>query len=300
MTVNVIDNRLLDLVDVDVSVEKIATGYTFTEGPVWHPREKHLTFSDIFGNTQHRWDATRGARVYRQGSDESNGNTYDLEGALVTCEHKARRLSITRPGEQPRTLVDEWEGKRLHSPNDVIVGPHGDVLFTDPTFGLRQPDGTFLDQQYPHPGVFRFSPTSRQMTLLADDFAAPNGIVITDDGDKLYVADSRHGHVRVFDVADDGSLRNGRVFCELDGGGERVIPDGMKIDSLGNLYVTANHALGVFVYAPDGTLLGHIGVGENPANLAWGDDDAQTMFVTAQTSVYRLRMKVPGQAIRLR
>jgi gluconolactonase len=298
--INVLDNRLLDLVDPDVEVEKIATGYTFTEGPIWHPHEKHLTFSDIFGNTQHRWDSKRGAHVYRQGSDESNGNTLDFEGNLITCEHKGRRVSITRSGEQPRTLVGDWEGKRLHSPNDVIVAPNGDVLFTDPTYGLRQPDGTLLDQQYPHPGVFRYNPHTRHLTLLADDFDAPNGIVITDDGKTLYVNDSRHGHVRAFDVADDGTLRNSRAFCQLEAGGDRVIPDGMKLDSRGNLYVTANHALGVFVYAPDATLLGHIGVGENPANLAWGEEDWRTMFVTAQTSVYRLRMKVAGQAIRLK
>jgi len=300
MTVNVIDKRLLDLVDPDVAVERISTGHTFTEGPVWHPREKHLTFSDIFGNAQHRWDPEGGARVYRQPSDESNGNTLDFDGNLITCEHKGRRLSITRPGEQPKTLVAEWEGKRLNSPNDCIVVPNGDVLFTDPAVGLRQPDGSIVGQEYPYLGVFRYNVRSQQLTMLADDFTAPNGIVTTDDGKTLYVNDSRHGHVRAFDVADDGSLRNGRVFCEVDGGGDRVIPDGMKLDSLGNLYVTANHALGVFVYAPDGTLLGHIGVGENPANLGWGDDDWQTMFVTAQTSVYRLRMKVPGQALRLR
>jgi sugar lactone lactonase YvrE len=298
--INVLDNRLLDLIDPNTPVEQIATGYTFTEGPIWHPRDNHLTFSDIYGNAQYRWDPKDGVRTYRQPSDESNGNTLDFDGNLITCEHKGRRLSITRPGGTPETLVSHWNGKRLNSPNDCIVAPNGDVLFTDPAVGLRQPDGTIVGQEYPHLGVFRYTPSTQQLTLLADDFDAPNGIVTTDDGKTLYVNDSRHGHVRIFNVAPNGSLRNGRIFCKLETGGDRVIPDGMKLDSRGNLYVTANHALGIFVYAPDATLLGHIGVGENPANLAWGESDWQTMFVTAQSSVYRLRMKVPGQAIRLR
>jgi gluconolactonase len=300
MAVNVVDKRLLDLVDEDVQVDRIATGYVFTEGPVWHPRERHLTFSDIFGNAQYRWTEQGGAQVYRQPSDESNGNTLDFDGNLLTCEHKGRRISITRPGGSPETLVGEWEGKRLNSPNDLIVVPNGDVLFTDPTVGLRQPDGSIAGQEYHCAGVFRLTPSTGKVALLAEDFPAPNGLVTSDDGARLWIDDSRNRHVRVFDVGADGSLSDGRVFCDVRHGEDRTIPDGMKLDSLGNLYVTANHALGLFVFEPEGNLLGHISVGESPANLAWGGDDWRTLFVTAQTSVYRLRMKVPGQRIRLR
>lgn len=309
MAVLVLDDRLLDLVDPDVPVEKISTGHRFTEGPVWHARNRVLTFSDVFGHKMHQWDAANGSRLFRDPSGEANGNTYDNEGLLVTCEHENRRVSRTLPDGTVETLVDNYQGKKLNSPNDVIRAPNGDLLFTDPTFGLRRADGSQLEQEYPHAGVFRYSAATGELSLLADDFVAPNGIVLTDDGATLYVDDSRERTVRAFDVAPDGSLRNSRVFCRVEYQDEHTLPDGMKLDSLGNLYVAPNSRLGIWVYAPDGTLLGMIGVGEElalrgngpggPANLAWGDDDWQTMFVTAVSSVYRLRMKVPGQPVTL-
>ena len=310
MAITVVDKRLLDLVDEDVEVDKISTEHRFTEGPVWHPRDRTLTFSDVFGGKMHRWTESGGTTLLRDPSGEGNGNTYDLAGNLITCEHQNRRISRTLPDGTIETLVDRYQGGRLNSPNDVICAPNGDVIFTDPTFGLRQADGTMLEQEYPCAGVFRYTPSTGELRLLVDDFGAPNGLAITDDGRTLYVDDSRELHVRAFDVADDGSVSNSRVVCQVAYGDESALPDGMKLDSLGNLYVACNNRLGVWVYAPDGALLGMIGVGEErsifrdapagPSNLAWGGDDWRTMFVTAVSSVYRLRMKAPGQRIRLR
>jgi gluconolactonase len=309
MTLTVLDSRLLDLVSEGVVVDKISTGHRFTEGPVWHHRDRVLTFSDVFGRKMHRWTEQGGTVTLRDPSGEGNGNTYDHQGNLITCEHQNRRISRTLADGTIETVVDRYEGGRFNSPNDVICAPNGDLIFTDPTFGLRQPDGTMLEQEYPCAGVFRFSPADGSLRLLVEDVVSPNGLALSDDGKTFYVDDSRELNVRAFDVADDGSLSNSRVVCKVEYQEESALPDGMKLDSLGNLYVTPNNRLGVWVYAPDGTLLGMIGVGEErsifrdapggPANLCWGGDDWQTMFVTAVSSVYRLRMKVPGQPVRL-
>jgi len=299
MAVEVLDNRLRELVDPDVQVERIATGYQFTEGPVWHPRNRTLIFSDVRTGVMRIWTEKDGAKVFREPSGVANGNTYDREGNLLTCEHQNRRVSRTRPDGTVETVVDCFEGKRLNSPNDIVCAPNGDILFTDPTYGLRQPDGTIVGQEYPFAGVFRFSPTDGRLSVLASDFQAPNGLAITDDGKRMFVCDTREQHIRVFDVADDGSLKNGRVFCEAKLDEHQGRPDGMKLDAAGNVYLAANSPEGVWVFDPEGKLLGFIGVGESPANLAWGGDDWQTLFVTAQTSVYRLRMKVAGQPLRL-
>jgi gluconolactonase len=310
MAVVVIDKRLLDLVDEDVKVDKIATGYIFTEGPVWHPKERHLTFSDIFdehGGTMYRWTEKDGAQVFRRPSEHSNGNTYDHQGRLITCQHD-RRLVHTKPDGTTEVLADRYNGARLNSPNDVICTPDGDLIFTDPTFGLRQPDGSIAGQEYRHAGVFRLSKDG-SLTMLVDSIEAPNGLAMTDDGSKFYVCDTRAQTVSVWDVDASGGLKNGHVLCIARHEGHEGRPDGMKLDSLGNIYVAGNSAEGIWVFDPDGVLLGFIGTGEEmnrqgsapggPANLAWGDDDWQTIYATAVSSVYRLRMKVPGQPVRI-
>ena len=311
MAVVVLDNRLLDLVDEDVQVEKIASGCVFTEGPVWHPRERHLTFSDIYdehGGTMYRWTEAGGAQVFRRPSNRANGNTYDHEGNLITCHHD-RYISITKPDGSVSTLVDRFGDARLNSPNDVICAPDGDVLFTDPVFGLRQPDGSIVGQEYPFSGVFRYSPADGSLVSLISDIASPNGLALTDDGSVLYVCETGAQKVHAFNVMSEGRVGDHRVVCDLNQGEHQGRPDGMKLDERGNIYVAANSPEGIWVFAPDGTLLGFIGVGEEmnrlgtapggPANIAWGDDDRRTIYATAVTSVYRLRMKVAGQPGRL-
>jgi sugar lactone lactonase YvrE len=292
----VLDDRLRELVDPDATAEKIAGGCVFTEGPIWSHRDNSLIFSDVRGNTMYRWTEAGGQEIIRQPSGVSNGNTYDLDGNLVTCEHENRRVSRTYPDGRVETVVSHYDGKRLNSPNDVICLPNGDLYFTDPPYGLRRPDGTFGPQEVPFNGVYRIG-ADGSLTVLVDDFERPNGLVVSNDGRQLFVDDTDRHHVRVFDLGADGSLSNGRVFADVSHGGTVGRPDGMKLDVLGNLYVTANTAEGVWVYAPDGTLLGFIGVPEGPANVGWGGPGNSTLFITACTSVYRLPMKVAGQQL---
>jgi sugar lactone lactonase YvrE len=301
MAVVALDSRLNDLVDPDVQVDQIATGFVFTEGPLWNNRDRTLTFSDVRTGIMRRWHEKDGSVVVvREGAANgiSNGNTWDKDGNMLTCEHDGRRVSRTLPDGSVETFVAKWGDARLNSPNDVITALNGDVVFTDPTYGLRQPDGSIVGQEYPFPGVFRYSLEKGTLQALVRDFDAPNGLALTADDSKMYICDTRQQIIRVFDVAPDGVLSNSRVFCEAKHGDASGRPDGMKLDSLGNVYLAANSPEGIWVFDPDGKLLGFIGVGESPANLAWGGDDWQTLYVTAQTSVYRLRMKVPGQPVR--
>jgi len=293
----VLDARLLALVDPAATAEKIAGGCQFTEGPLWSHKDSTLTFSDVRGDTMYRWSESGGQEIIRQPSGVSNGNTYDRNGHLVTCEHKNRRVSRTYPDGRVEIVVDKYQGKRLHSPNDIVGATNGDLYFTDPPYGLRQPDGTFAAGEMPFNGVYRLAASDGALSLVVDDFERPNGLVISNDGRHLLIDDTDRHHVRIFDLGADGTVSNGRVFAEVSYGGTVGRPDGMKLDSQGNLYVTANTAEGLWVYAPDGTLLGFIGVPEAPANCAWGGPDNQTLFITANTSVYRLPMKVSGQPI---
>jgi gluconolactonase len=310
MAVVVLDQRLLDLVDEDVAVEKIATGYVFTEGPVWHPKERHLTYSDIYDiheGTVYRWTPATGAHVFRRPSEHANGNTYDHQGRLITCLHD-RRLVRTNADGSVEDLVTHFDGARLNSPNDVICIPNGDIIFTDPNYGLRQPDGTFAPGDYPGCGVFRLKPDGT-LSLLVDSLPSPNGLALTDDGRTLYVCNTTAQNVYAYDVSSEGPVGNGRIVCELKHGDHEGRPDGMKLDARGNLWVAGNSAEGIWVFEPGGTLLGFVGVGDEvnrqgtapggPANLAWGDDDWQTIYATAVTSVYRLRTKVAGQPVRV-
>jgi gluconolactonase len=286
-----------EIVDLDAEPEKVAGGFVFTEGPVWDARRRRLVFSDIPADTMYEWTEADGARIFRKPSGMANGNTIDAGGALLTCEHANRRVSRTTEDGSVATLVDRYEGKRLNSPNDVIVAARGEVYFTDPPYGLRRPDGTFAPGELDFFGVFRLAPATGVLTLLVDDFVRPNGLALSADGRTLYVADTDRAHVRAFDVTADG-LSNGRVFAQTEHDGIVARPDGIKLDERGNLYVTSSRPQGVWVYDPSGRLLGQISVGaETPANCAFGGDDWRTLFVTAQTSVYRVQLKVAGQRV---
>ncbi|HEY7269464.1 MAG TPA: SMP-30/gluconolactonase/LRE family protein [Dehalococcoidia bacterium] len=285
------------IIDSDVVVQQLATGFQFTEGPVWNALDGTLTFSDIPGDALYRWRPGNTAEVLRKPSANSNGNTLDPEGRLVTCEHSGRRVTRTNRDGTVETIADSFEGKRLNSPNDVICAANGDIIFTDPPYGLRQPDGSFLPGELGFNGVFRSSAHNGRLTLLVGDFMRPNGLALSGDESRLYVADTQEGHIRVFDVRNDGSLANGRVFCETHHDGVTARPDGIKLDQRGNLYIASSTSSGVWVYDSAGNLAGQIGVGENPANLAFGGEGWRTLFVTAQTSVYSVRLKVSGQPV---
>lgn len=284
------DRRGEELVDRGAELERLATGFVFTEGPVWDFSARHLTFSDIPGDTMYRWDEANGARVLRRPSSFSNGLTYDLDGNLIACEHRTRRVTRERAGSV-EVVVDSYRGRRLNAPNDVVVAADGSLVFTDPHYGLSEPFGGPAEQEQPVRGVYRVPAGASEPELLVDDFDGPNGLALSPDGRRLYVDDSDRAHVRAFDVDADWKLSGGSVLVELGEDGEGV-PDGLKLDTEGNLYCTGPG--GIWLCAPTGELLGRIRTDEVAANLNWGDDDLRSLYITASTSIYRLRCRTTG------
>ena len=288
------DNQLLRIIGPEITPERIATGFTFTEGPVWHPYACHLTFSDILGNCLYRWNPAQGISVLRKPSQMANGNTYDLSGRLLTCEHATSRVTRTEPNGQVKVLVSHFRGQELNSPNDIVVKSDGSIYFTDPNSG-RGKYGVPRPQQLPFQGIFRLDPADGSLTLLTDDLDKPNGLCFSLDEKQLFISDTNRFHIRVFDVLEDGTLgSSGRVWAEIPRTGVGV-PDGMKIDQVGNLYCAGPG--GVHLFDPTGAHQGLIPIPEHTTNLAWGDDDLRSLYVTASTSIYQLRVTVPGTAV---
>lgn len=286
--VEVRDARFADLVSSDATIERVAAGFRFTEGPVW--RGDHLLFVDVVGNRIIHWrQSPEGpeVRTFRAPSNGANALTLDARSRLVICESGSRAVTRIETDGRAALLADRYQGKRLNSPNDLVVRPDGTIYFTDPTYGLR--NGT-EGKELPFQGLYRVKPDG-VIDLLADDFAMPNGIALSPDQGRLYVGDTDRRHIRAFDVHPDGRMAGGRVFAELDSS-EEGWTDGMKIDCRGNVYCTGPG--GVWVFCPRGQLLGRIVPPEPPANLAWGDGDWKTLFITACASLYRIRVNVPG------
>ena len=286
-------NSLQAILDDNAQVEKIAGDFQFTEGPLWHPKG-FLLFSDIPGNTIYQWTPNKKPEIFRRPSGNANGNTLDREGRLLTAEHSNRRVSRTEKDGSIVTLASQYEGKRLNSPNDLVVKSDGSIYFTDPPYGIKSEQ-----EELGFYGVYRLAPDGK-LTLLVKDFVRPNGIAFSPDEKKLYVNDSEKGHIRVFDVKPDGILENGQLFAELKDPSKQGVPDGMKVDQEGNVYSTGPG--GIWVFSPSGNLLGRIEVPEVAANLAWGDSlqdssasrDYKTLYITASNSLYRIRLKIPG------
>lgn len=281
------------IVAKDTQLERLATGFKFTEGPVWDSARRCLYFSDIPPGIIYRWSPEAGIQVHREPSGNANGLTLDPGGRLLACEHGNRRVSRGEQGGVVRALATHYQGKRLNSPNDIVVRADGSIYFTDPPYGLpNQSEG----KEMPFQGVYRLLPESGEVTLLVDDFERPNGLAFSPDEQVLYIDDSARQHVRAFDVKADGTLTNGRLMAELDPSVGEGAPDGLKVDREGNLYVTGPG--GVWVISPAGERLGVLLFPEVPANLAWGGDDWRTLYVTARTSLYQVRLKIPGVALR--
>jgi gluconolactonase len=280
MSIVRMDAGLSEIV-ADAQWTPVAQNLGFVEGPVWHP-DGSLLFSDIPNSRIHR---LRGAALdtYRDPSGNANGLTLDADMRLLACEHGNRRVSLERDDEV-ETLASHYEGKRLNSPNDIIVRNDGRIFFTDPPYGIEE-----SQRELPFNGVFTIAPDGGEPVLLVSDFDRPNGLALSPDERTLYIADTQRLHVRAFDVAADGALANGRVFADMAEGGR---PDGMKVDVDGRLYVSAGT---LQVFAPDGAPLGVIDCPQPPANCAWGDDGS-TLYITARTAVYRLRFSVRGIA----
>jgi gluconolactonase len=246
-----------------------------------------LIFSDIPANTIYKWSPDGKTSVFRKPSGNTNGNALDKKGRLLCCQHDRHLVRIEKNGAVT-ILADKYLGRRLNSPNDLVVHSSGSIYFTDPPYGLpNQSEGKELDFQ----GVYRLTPKG-ELNLLVKDFTRPNGIALSPDEKKLYVNDSEVGHIRVFDVREDGTIANGEVFAVLRDPGKDGAPDGMKVDIKGNVYSTGPG--GVWVFSAQGRLLGKITPPEVPANIGWGDKDFRTLYMTARTGLYRVRLKIPG------
>jgi gluconolactonase len=276
----------VSLFEAGARVERVATGFRFTEGPVWFAEERSLLFSDIPANRIVKLTIEGRLITFRQPSGSSNGLTRDKEGRLIACEHGNRRVTRTEKDGTMIVLAEGYQGKKLNSPNDVVVRSDGRIYFTDPPYGIKPEQ-----QEQPIQGVYLLSPAARKVSIVARDFAKPNGLAFSPDESKLYINDSALRHIRVFDVAADGSLLNGRIFHDLNNA-QPGSPDGMKVDMCGRLYCAGPG--GVWVFDQAGVHLGTIATPEKPANCAWGDDDWQGLYITARTSLYKIRLNSPG------
>lgn len=282
------DKTIHQVVPEGAMLEEVASGFGFTEGPVWCG--DYLLFSDIPNNRIVRWRMLSvGPEVttFRSPSGNSNGLTLDKSRRLVTCEHSTRRLTRTELDGSITVLADRYQGKRLNSPNDVVVRSDGSIYFTDPPYGLAN---LTVWKELPFNGVYRLAPDGG-LVLLADDFDRPNGIAFSPDETVLYVNDTARRHIRVFDVSPDGSINNGRVLIEMKAP-ELGAPDGMKVDQKGNIYCTGPG--GFWIIEPSGKSLGRLITPELPANFAWGNADWKTLYLTARTGLYCLRLNIPG------
>ncbi len=275
------------IVPDDAEVRKLASGMRFLEGPVWMP-EGYLVFSDIPANELKKWHPESGLATFRKPSHQANGNVLDRQGRLVTCEHASHRVSRTSKDGEVVTLVSAYQGDPLNSPNDLAVKSDGTIWFTDPSYGLG-------DREMAVPGqwVYRYDPANDDLQAVARDFDRPNGIAFSPNEETLYIADSGSPHhIRAFDVVNGQTLRNGRVFCQIDKGA----PDGIRIDAQGRLYSSAGD--GIQIFSANGNLIGKIFVPETPANLCFGGKDYQTLFITARSSLYAIDLNATGARAR--
>jgi gluconolactonase len=291
MTLKSFEPEAEQLIDPGVEPERVAEGFEFTEGPVWSFRHGHLTFVDLAGNIMYRWDEASGTQVLRKPSDHANGLAYDRAGALVSCEHRTRRITKEAPGGLV-TLVDRYQGKRLNAPNDLVIAGDGTIIFTDPHYGLSEGYGGPAEQELPFRGVYRLAPGASEPELITDDFEGPNGLALTPGEERLIVVDSERNHLRAFRIGEGWRFSGGDVLVELPEQGD--VPDGLKLDKDGNIFTTGPG--GLWLCNPEGNVIGHLPMPEVTANLAWGGPDARTLYLTASTGLYRLRCRTTGYA----
>ena len=291
---------LESIIDKDAQVEKLIGGFQFLEGPVWHP-SGFLYFNDIIGDTTYKWTPTGGGsglagklEIVRHPSGRANGNTLDLQGRLISAEHERRVTRIENDGSVT-TLAERYDGKRLNTPNDLVVKSDGSLYFSDPSFALRPPLGARMEkEELGFRGIYRLSPTGT-LSLLVRDFESPNGLAFSPDEGLLYINDPARSYIKVFDVRKDGSLANGRVFAVLPRAADprnEGQPDGLKIDAKGNVYCAGPG--GIWVYAPDGRHLGRIATPEIVINFAFGNGDFKTLYIASRSTLYRVRLLNEG------
>ncbi|WP_226502586.1 MULTISPECIES: SMP-30/gluconolactonase/LRE family protein [Pseudomonas] len=291
-----LDPRFRALTIPNTQLERLYDKCRWAEGPVWFNDGGYLLWSDIPNERILRWIPDHGVSVFRANSNFANGNTRDLQGRLVTCEHGTRRVTRTEADGSITVLADQFQGKRLNSPNDVVVHRDGAVWFTDPTYGiLSDYEGFKAEPEQEGSFVYRIDPLSGVIACMANDFVQPNGLAFSPDGQTLYVADSARSHdpdaphhIRALEVIDGTRLGASRVFAVIEPG----IPDGFRIDVQGNLWTSAGD--GIQCFAPDGTLLGKIRLPEKVANLTFGGPRRNRLFIAANTSLYMIHVAVTG------
>jgi gluconolactonase len=293
----VFEREFRRLVKTGAELRKLATGCEWAEGPCWFAEHGYVIWSDIPNNRILKWSPGEGMTVFRQPSNYTNGHTRDRQHRLVSCEHGGRRISRTEPDGSVVTIVDNYRGKRLNSPNDVVVKSDGTIWFTDPPYGiLSNREGHQAESELGRNYVFRFEPASNTLSIVADDFDKPNGIAFSQDEKVLYIADTGLSHrsdgphhIRAFDVGAAGKLEHSRVFAEIDPG----MADGFRVDTAGNVWTSAGD--GIHVLNPSGTLLGKILVPERAvANCTFGGQDRTSLFITATTSLYSIEVLARG------
>ena len=285
-----------ELVQPGLGVERLATGFTFTEGPIWHPVQQVLYFSDMPADVRRSVTLDGTVTEVLKPARKCNGMTLDSELNLIVCEHVSSSLVRERGDGQRETLAYHWQNEYLNSPNDVCVRTDGAIYFTDPWYGRQPFYGVERARELGWQGVFRVPPGGGQddleLVVAQDEFEMPNGLCFSPDESLLYVNDTARAHIKVFDVLPDGGLAHGRMFFEGIGGPgfEAGLPDGMKCDERGNVWVTGPG--GIWVISPGAEHLGLVRVPEVIGNLAWGGPDWKTLFIAASTSIYRLRTSV--------
>jgi gluconolactonase len=303
MPVQVNSPAVLELVDEDAELERLGTGFTFTEGPLWNP-DGFLLFSDMPGDVRRRWDPESGVTEVANPSNKGNGMTFDLDGKLIVCEHVTSsvvRMDPDGTGANREVLASHYGDKELNAPNDVVVKSDGAIYFSDPTYGRMPGFGIERDQDLDFQGVYRIPPGGGDTQLLADDFGQPNGLCFSTDESLLYVNDTEKAHIRVFDVQSDGSIANSRVLADGIGTASLEIGDlvdGMKLDERGNIWVTGPG--GVCVFSAEGEHIGTVQVPEPVGNLNWTRPPGPNwnqLVIAATSSVYRIECKVSGNRL---
>ncbi|MBE9108766.1 SMP-30/gluconolactonase/LRE family protein [Nodosilinea sp. LEGE 07298] len=294
--IEIFDDRLKELVYPDADLEQLASGVVHSEGPVYCPEDGSVVFSEGHGNRLLCWHEDKGVQVLRDPSHYQNGNTLDLEGRLVACSHGQRAIIRREQDGQWVILVDRYQGKRLNSPNDLVIKSDGTIWFTDPPYGITQPgQGYGGKMEQPSSFVFRFDPATTEIEPVVTEMERPNGLAFSPDERQLYVSDTSevdypqgHHYIRVYDVLAGRQATNGRVFAVVDPGQ----PDGFRVDAQGNIFTSSQDSVQVF--APDSVLLGKIYVPETVTNLTFGGPEGHCLLITAGESLYRIRVKTRG------
>lgn len=279
-------DEISKIIPDNCAANKLVSGFIFSEGPVWDMDSESIIFTDFTPHKIFKWNKIDGLSIFREQSGRAVGLTMDADGRILCCETQGRRISRIEKNGEVVSLASHYDGKRLNSPNDVIVKSDGTVYFTDP-YSTAMGDTKELTGN----GVYKVAPETGEVTLLGN-FNRPNGLAFSPDEKLLYIDDTNLQNVQVFEVTEAGTLKNGRLFAQLDTGAGKGAADGMKVDSQGNVYVTGPG--GIWIYAANGEKLGLLRLPEVAANLCWGGQDWRTLFITATTSVYSVYLNIPG------